>query len=225
MHASAPRPTSSNCSSCYLLQKAVCPDACLHIARGLYSMNMYSSAYAALMVWLDNLQRLLWIVWLCLCQQGVSLVSIMAYLCLLACSGFVHNRLATFVLVWSRDCRHGTVNVVVCIAAAHCCVCLLQNMKLVENVQALAQKKGVTASQMALAWLQHQVCRQRSVGEWFSSQLSLNKDSCLASGRKPYALQHGVQHLLQAFQPAARLVLVVALPHTEVQSRLLITAS
>ena len=35
--------------------------------------------------------------------------------------------------------------------------CMLQNMKLVENVRKLAAKKGVTAGQMALAWLQHQV--------------------------------------------------------------------
>ncbi len=34
---------------------------------------------------------------------------------------------------------------------------MLQNIKLVENVKKLAAKKGVTAGQMALAWLQHQV--------------------------------------------------------------------
>ena len=34
---------------------------------------------------------------------------------------------------------------------------MLQNLKLVENVKKLAAKKHVTAGQMALAWLQHQV--------------------------------------------------------------------
>lgn len=34
---------------------------------------------------------------------------------------------------------------------------MLQNIKLVENVKKLAAKKGVTAGQMALAWLQYQV--------------------------------------------------------------------
>ena len=33
----------------------------------------------------------------------------------------------------------------------------MQNLKLVENVKKLAAKKNVTAGQMALAWLQHQV--------------------------------------------------------------------
>ncbi len=39
----------------------------------------------------------------------------------------------------------------------HCDVCAMQNLKLVENVKKLAAKKNVTAGQMALAWLQHQV--------------------------------------------------------------------
>ena len=35
---------------------------------------------------------------------------------------------------------------------------VLQNLKLVENVKKLAAKKNATPGQMALAWLQHQVC-------------------------------------------------------------------
>lgn len=42
-----------------------------------------------------------------------------------------------------------------------------QNIKLVDNVKKLAAKKKVTAGQMALAWLQHQVqcktCQAMSV--------------------------------------------------------------
>lgn len=37
---------------------------------------------------------------------------------------------------------------------------MLQNIKLVENVKKLAAKKNVTAGQMALAWLQHQVLQK-----------------------------------------------------------------
>ena len=42
----------------------------------------------------------------------------------------------------------------------HLRVFTLQNLKLVENVKKLAAKKNVTAGQMALAWLQHQVPRK-----------------------------------------------------------------
>lgn len=34
---------------------------------------------------------------------------------------------------------------------------MLQNIKLVENVKKLADEKGLTAGQLTLAWLQHQV--------------------------------------------------------------------
>lgn len=38
-----------------------------------------------------------------------------------------------------------------------CTNILVQNLKLADNVKRLAQKKGVTSGQMALAWLHHQV--------------------------------------------------------------------
>ena len=57
--------------------------------------------------------------------------------------------------------QHGQTKVVIQNVVTSHSDGLLQNMKLVENVKALAQKKGVTASQMALAWLQHQVLKQR----------------------------------------------------------------
>lgn len=41
--------------------------------------------------------------------------------------------------------------------------CALQNIKLVENVKKLATKKNVTAGQMALAWLHHQVAQELHV--------------------------------------------------------------
>ena len=45
--------------------------------------------------------------------------------------------------------------------------CVLQNVKLVDNVKKLAAKKNVTAVKMALAWLQQQVqlkmCQSMSV--------------------------------------------------------------
>lgn len=38
-----------------------------------------------------------------------------------------------------------------------------QNLKLVENVKQLAAKKNVTAGQLALAWVQHQVCLHSAI--------------------------------------------------------------
>lgn len=66
----------------------------------------------------------------------------MAYLCLLARSGFLHNSLATFVLVWNLDCRYGTVNAVVCVAAADCCVCLLAEHEVGGECKGIGTKEG-----------------------------------------------------------------------------------
>lgn len=50
---------------------------------------------------------------------------------------------------------------------------MLQNLKLVENVKKLAAKKNVTAGQMALAWLQHQVPRNQEAPGYVSFETVL----------------------------------------------------
>ena len=55
----------------------------------------------------------------------------------------------------------------------------MQNLKLVENVKMLAAKKNVTAGQMALAWLQHQVTTGSSVCQSACCMQALSVPGCM----------------------------------------------
>ena len=56
---------------------------------------------------------------------------------------------------------------------------LSQNLKLVENVKQLAAKKNVTAGQLALAWVQHQVRLHSAIMfQYFAQDLNVQNVTC-----------------------------------------------
>lgn len=76
--------------------------------------------------------------------------------------GDTHYSAAACMLHKAAEARHQHAHHPSLTMAGHACITdrMLQNIKLVENVKKLAAKKNVTAGQMALAWLHHQVLQK-----------------------------------------------------------------